>query len=293
MSNAPDRLDGFHTYNICCRHRSDTGRHTPNMQTYSTDRRVFKHWASGDWIAADRMMGQIRSKLRGEHCVHGHSGPCDADHIGPISSGFCHRPCFQMLCSSCNSAKNNRLSQADVSLLIAQEAQGEKVISWHTKSVWDARKGSMSDDETAGRLSKLLRENRHALMHCLQQISKAGHYSFLLGYLELHYADSKVEFRNLRVEDHITRFDEEIRTPRTTQYAATQKVRRIRIAFQDLEEYHKKENRNTFLVSNLKSEAALRECLGALAEKPHGVAEPSALARSDPRLLGRNDPPGR
>src|SRR5690606_11799863 len=33
MSNAPDRLDGFHTYNLCCRQSQDTGRIAANLKT--------------------------------------------------------------------------------------------------------------------------------------------------------------------------------------------------------------------------------------------------------------------
>jgi Alw26I/Eco31I/Esp3I family type II restriction endonuclease len=110
MSNAPDRFDGFHSFNLCCRGVADTGRHKGNLSSYITDRRVFEYWADGDWIAADRLIGAIRSKLGDEFCLRGHRGPCDADHIGPISLGFTHHALFQMLCKSCNSAKNNRMS---------------------------------------------------------------------------------------------------------------------------------------------------------------------------------------
>ncbi len=57
MSNAPDRLDGFHTYNACCRSTHDTGRHATNLARYSTDRRAYESWAEGDWRGADRLMG--------------------------------------------------------------------------------------------------------------------------------------------------------------------------------------------------------------------------------------------
>lgn len=38
MSNAPDRLDGFHTYDRCCRPTADKGRSKENLASYSTDR---------------------------------------------------------------------------------------------------------------------------------------------------------------------------------------------------------------------------------------------------------------
>ena len=42
MSNPPDRFDGFHCDNLCCRGTADKGRHKKNLQTYVTDRRVFE-----------------------------------------------------------------------------------------------------------------------------------------------------------------------------------------------------------------------------------------------------------
>jgi Alw26I/Eco31I/Esp3I family type II restriction endonuclease len=114
MSNAPDRFDGFHSFNKCCRSTADKGRSQSNLRVYTTDRRVFEYWTEGNWIAADRLMGLIRANFSNELCFNGHPGPCSADHIGPLSLGFTHRPEFQLLCKSCNSAKNNRMALREV-----------------------------------------------------------------------------------------------------------------------------------------------------------------------------------
>ncbi len=145
MSNAPDRLDGFHSFNYGCRSKTDPGRSLSNLQSYTTDRRVFEYWVEGDWVAADRLMGLIRSdkRLKEEVCVNGHAGPCAADHIGPISLGFVHRPEFQLLCRMCNSAKNNRMSVRDIQHLIAAENRGEQVASWYCSTLWNLRKMSV------------------------------------------------------------------------------------------------------------------------------------------------------
>lgn len=140
MSNAPDRFDGFHSFNQCCRSTADQGRSQSNLKAYTTDRRVFEYWTEGNWIAADRLMGQIRANFSNELCFNGHSGPCSADHIGPLSLGFTHRPEFQFLCKSCNSAKNNRMVLREVVYLREVEAKGESVISWHSKALWDLRR---------------------------------------------------------------------------------------------------------------------------------------------------------
>ena len=276
MSNAPDRLDGFHSFNLCCRSKTDPGRSRANLQSYTTDRRVFEYWVQGDWVAADRLMGLIRSdrRLKEEACVNGHAGPCAADHIGPISLGFVHRPEFQLLCRMCNSAKNNRMSVRDVQHLIAAEARGEQVASWYCSALWNLRKGSVSDEETALRLSKLLRDNRHTLMRLLERIADAGHFTFLATFLGLDCAKHDVEFVNLRVENHLTRFDQMVHSARTTKYAAEQQARRLRVAFDALRDYFGKENRNAFVISNDQIEESIR----------HAICELDAASDSVKRL---------
>ncbi|MGH9344882.1 MAG: Alw26I/Eco31I/Esp3I family type II restriction endonuclease [Terriglobia bacterium] len=260
MSNAPDRLDGFHSFNLCCRSKTDPGRSKENLQSYTTDRRVFEYWVEGDWVAADRLMGLIRSDrdLKNEACVNGHPGPCVADHIGPISLGFVHRPQFQLLCRTCNSAKNNRMSLRDVRHLIAAERRGETVASWYCKALWNRRKRSVTNEETALRLSKVLRDNRHTLMRVLERIANAGHFTFLATFLGLDCAKCDVEFKNLTIENHLTKFDRLVHTPRTTKYAVEQQARRLRVAFDALDDYVGKENRNAFVITNDRIEEEIR-----------------------------------
>lgn len=263
MSNAPDRLDGFHSFNLCCRSKADSGRSRENLRSYTTDRRVFEYWVEGDWVAADRMMGLIRTDhtLSREICANKHPGPCSADHIGPISLGFTHRPEFRLLCKACNSAKGNRMSLRDVELLTRTEEEGERVVSWYCKRLWDLRKGEVKDDETALRLSKLLRDNRHTLMMILDQIARAGHLTFLSTFLGLEYADNNITFKNLRAQEHRTRFDSIQRTERTTRYAAEQKARRFRVAFSVLSDYVNKGNRNALHITSPEIEKEIQEAL--------------------------------
>jgi Alw26I/Eco31I/Esp3I family type II restriction endonuclease len=257
MANPPDRLDGFHSFNRCCRATADTGRTKENLKTYVTDRRVFEYWVDGDWVAADRLMGQVRSNpvFEKQDCFnapHGgvHPAPCQADHIGPISLGFTHRPQFQLLCKICNSGKNNRMYATDIGLLMKAEASGEKVISWFATEIWNLRKNSATDTETALRLSKLLRDNRHTYMSLLKVILDGKHLTFLASLLHLEAADFDPEFIGLRAENHLTTFDQLVRSPRITKYAVEQKARRIRIAFSSLADYHRKENRSAYVIAS-------------------------------------------
>jgi len=262
MSNPPDRLDGFHSFNRCCRAIADTGRTTENLKSYVTDRRVFEYWVDGDWVAADRLMGEVRSNpvFKQEICFNAatqgviHPRPCQADHIGPISLGFMHRPQFQLLCKTCNSGKNNRMYPSDVKLLIDIEAAGESVISWFSREIWNRRKAAVVDAETALRLSKLLRDNRHTYMSLLKELLDRGFYTFLASLLHLEEADFNSEFSGLRARNHLTHFDEITKRPKATKYANEQKARRIRIAFTSLKDYHRKENRNAFVIKSDRSE---------------------------------------
>lgn len=266
MSNPPDRLDGFHSFNRCCRATSDTGRSKENLRTYVTDRRVFEYWVDGDWVAADRLMGQVRSNaiFGNQPCLNSaqagtHPIPCQADHIGPISLGFTHRPQFQLLCKICNSGKNNRMYVTDTTLLLSAELKGEQVISWFARSIWNQRKYHAINVETTLRLCKQLRDNRHTYMSLLKIILDSGHFTFLTSLLHLDAADFDPEFVNLRADNHLTKFDEILHKPRTTKYAVEQKARRIRIAFSSLVDYHLKENRSAYVITNeiINSEIAL------------------------------------
>ena len=284
MSNAPDRFDGFHSFNLCCRGSADTGRHQSNLARYVTDRRVFEYWADGDWIAADRLMGIVRAEFRASACLNGHAGPCDADHIGPISLGFTHRPEFQMLCKSCNSAKNNRMTLSDVVHLRKLEAAGTEIVSWHSRALWNLRKGSVTNDEFALRLSKLMRDNRHTFMAVLQQCERAGHFAFLLFLLNLDFADFDVAFSGLSIVAHITNFAGMNKTKRTNEYATEQKARRCRIALRALRDYFEKANRSAYIVSTTVIERKTKQALDLL------TAQPEAFRRLDAetaRLLRR------
>lgn len=276
MANPPDRLDGFHSFNRCCRSTADTGRSRENLKSYVTDRRVFEYWVDGDWVAADRLMGQVRSNpiFKNEDCLNAtqggtHPKPCQADHIGPISLGFTHRPQFQLLCKNCNSGKNNRMYASDVQLLIDIEATGEQVISWFAKDIWNLRKTAVTNSETALRLSKILRDNRHTYMHLLKELLDRKFYTFLASLLHLDAANFDPEFVNLGAKDHLTKFDSIIKKQRTTKYTIEQKARRIRVAFTALCEYHQKENRSAFIISNSDSRAAFSTGFSELEKLKH------------------------
>ena len=177
MSNAPDRFEGYHTYNLCCRSVQDTGRHKDNLNRYGEDRRAYENWADGDWKAASWLM-----KVFNKHKV-------SPDHIGPISLGFSHNPQFNPLTPAKNSAKNNRMTFADIKKLIELEKNGAIVTSWHSKYIWDILKNKIKTDADALKLSKIMRRNMHQILLILSEISKQGYSKFLVtNFLHPEYA---------------------------------------------------------------------------------------------------------
>lgn len=127
MSNFPDRYDGFHTYNRCCRATQDKGRSKENLKSYTKDRRAYEYWSDGNIHAANQFMGS--SFFDGT----------SADHIGPISLGFVHDPRYlQPMPGGDNSSKRDRLQIVDIESIIKTEARtGVYPMSWQSKLIWE------------------------------------------------------------------------------------------------------------------------------------------------------------
>ncbi len=127
MSNFPDRYDGFHTYNRCCRATQDKGRSKENLKSYTKDRRAYEYWSDGNIHAANQFMGSA--------FFDGTS----ADHIGPISLGFVHDPRYlQPMPSGDNSSKRDRLQIVDIESIIETEKRtGIYPMSWQSKLIWE------------------------------------------------------------------------------------------------------------------------------------------------------------
>ena len=246
MSNAPDRLDGFHTYNICHRPSEDTGRTRENLKTYGMDRRAFEYWVEGDWAAADYMMKQtVEGVCEQPGC--GRTDDLTADHVGPLSLGFCHRPKFRVLCRGHNSARNNRLTYEDILLLVHDEKAGEKVVSWQSKYLWDAMKGKISNDVSALNLAEMLRLNEHHFLNILARIKSAGCSGYLESLLHPEYASNKYRVQG---ELGLGYAFKVVPVKRAEKYAKMKTERTRRIALQSLDDYAQKHNRRVPLISH-------------------------------------------
>lgn len=274
MSNPPDRLDGFHTYNRCCRPSADKGRSKENLASYSTDRRAFENWSDGNWITANKLMGFINSnaEMKQQYCAnHGdgfkHPRPCSADHIGPISLGFCHRPEFQLLCKSCNSAKNNRMYYSDVLHLIETEKKGIQITTWYADPIWQRCKLKVYDKESALRLSRIMRDNRNIALQLLYEFMEKQQYLFLLSLLNLQYADYEYSIisETIKINNQIVNAEFE-KNPSSLRYVSIQKARKIRVAYSALSDYANKDNRNGYTYTNKEIEEITQQILSILSD---------------------------
>jgi len=271
MSNPPDRLDGFHTYNACCRALEDTGRHTSNLARYSQDRRVYENWAEGNWNLSNRLMGEFNRYNLEINCPScGKKRKMTADHIGPISLGFTHRPKFNPLCGACNSRKNNRMIFEDVKTLIEDEKHGEQVISWHSKYIWDRLKNKVKTQDDALKLSKLMRTNLHHILILFSKISESGYDKFLSKYLhpEYSFVDYKFEgFHPLKGPEKV------LKKPLDSKNKEKNAKRYVRVAFESLEEYKNIENRNTKIWNSPKVDKLIVELLTELSKQNEAKAK--------------------
>jgi len=242
MSNPPDRFEGFHTYNACCRSKEDTGRHSSNLARYSQDRRAYENWAEGNWNLSNRLMGEFGKFKKSVICPKcGKKKKMSADHIGPISLGFTHRPKFNPLCKPCNSGKNNRITLEDVKILLSDEQKGEKITSWHSKYIWGSLKNKIKNEENALNLSKAMRLNLHNVLSLLSVIKDNGYIDFLKSLLKPEYSFFDYKFKNfnpLRLNEIKV-----IKIPLDSKNKRKNAERYIRISLDSLDNYKQKENR--------------------------------------------------
>lgn len=241
MSNAPDRLDGYHSYNLCCRSKQDTGRHKSNLARYGEDRRAYENWSDGDWKAASWLMKEFQKN------------GVSADHLGPISLGFQHHPNFRPLTRAANSARNNRMTHEDVQLLLQEEKQ-HPIISLHSKAIWDLLKNKVKNDEEALNLSKIMRENMHCVLSVFSYLADKKCTEFLSKYfLHPEYAEFSIKFEGF--DPKTGTYTRMVKTKGTKKQYTNNAKRYLRISFESLKQYSQKENRN------------LKGCLGVDVEK--------------------------
>ena len=230
MSDVPDRFDGFHTFNRCCRDKKDKGRSQANLAHYGEDRRVFEYWSDGDWKAADRLM-----KLFNKHDL-------SPDHEGPISLGFCHRPSFDPTTLKENISKRNRLGLKDVKNLINDEANGEDVVSRHSEKIWNKIKNEIKTEEQANELGKIMGKNLSNVLDLFYEIKKRGFGEFLVkNFLNPQYAHYDITFEGF--DPKTGKYEKMSRKKGDKKQYANNETRYIKNSLRGLDIYKNKDNR--------------------------------------------------
>ena len=262
MSNFPDRLDGFHTYNRCCRKKEDTGRHADNMKTYNKDRRAYEYWSDGNIYAANKFMHSS--------FFNGYS----ADHIGPISLGFKHDSLLlQKMTNGDNSSKRDRLLLSDVKKLIKIEEQNTGFIcaSWFINKIWEEIRGNitrMKQDEL-NKYRDILKQNMFLFMSLLQQLknSKNGEEFLVSKLLKPKYDYFNYEYtfeKNGQIATQTLK--------NKTDATKNEYDRFERIALTSIDEYIEKNNRRINVQFSDKEQKAIKSLVDLLDNKKYDQA---------------------
>ena len=234
MSNFPDRYDGFHTYNRCCRSTQDKGRSKENLKSYTKDRRAYEYWSDGNIHAANQFMGSEFFKN------------ISADHIGPISLGFIHDSHYlQPMTSSDNSAKRDRLQVTDIEeILKIYQRTGVYPMSWYSSLVWEFIVSNYKGNEhkVATEYRDALKQNMSNFMYILWFIAE----NCALG---ADFLTQEFLQDNAKYFDYSYEFDSFGNIVRTTPRHFTDRnqgeiERYFRIAIDSVYDYNSKENRN-------------------------------------------------
>lgn len=234
MSNFPDRFDGFHTYNLCCRAAQDRGRSKENLRSYTQDRRAYEYWSGGRIHAANQFMGS--DFFRGT----------TADHVGPISLGFVHDPAYlQPMPGSDNSAKRDRLQKADLDKIIQIEKRTNICpMSWFSRELWNyIRENYLREPEKIPTVYRdALKQNMSNFMFILwylMEFADGGREFLIRTLLAPQFRDFSSSY-TFNEQGDIIRKEERHFTERNVH----ELERYIRVAVDSVYDFQAKENRN-------------------------------------------------
>lgn len=235
MSNFPDRFDGFHTYNRCCRSSQDKGRSKENLKSYTKDRRAYEYWSDGNIHAANQFMGS--SFFEG----------ISADHIGPISLGFVHDPRYlQPMVIGDNSSKRDRLLYVDIEKIIETESRtGVYPMSWQSRTIWEHIRANYKKhpDKIETLYRDALKQNMvnymFILLTILQRCPNNGKKFLVEAFLKPHFKCFEYSYEFNKNGDIVNKTSRHY-----TDRNKFEIERYVRIAIDSVYEYNDKENRN-------------------------------------------------
>ena len=234
MSNFPDRYDGFHTYNRCCRSTEDKGRSRENLRTYGKDRRAYEYFSDGNIHAADRFMN---SKF-----FEGKS----ADHIIPVSLGGVHDSRYlQTMPTGDNSSKRDRLVKEDVLKAIEiEKSSKQKAVSWFVSDLWEYLKNHVNTFKQSDfeNFRICLKQNMTDFLNILCKIKELEN-EIGINFITETLIKPKHKYFEIDYEFNSDgSYTEKER--RITERASEEFERMKRISLESLDKYKSKENRN-------------------------------------------------
>lgn len=251
MSNFPDRFDGFHSYNRCCRAKEDKGRHVDNMNSYNKDRRAYELWSDGNIKAANSFMHSTFFKNS------------SADHIGPISLGFKHESfLLKKMPSGENSSKRDRLYSSDVDMLIEIEENHQSycAISRQSTLIWAYIKNHYKAEKNLNNYQIALKQSTNNYLNILWNIYKMPSnkgYDFLIkNIIKPKFDDFSYSYE---FDAHGNQINKSLR--HITDATKKEWDRILRISFEALDDYHNKDNRNIKNAINQQAEIALNKLI--------------------------------
>ena len=237
MSNFPDRFDGFHSYNRCCRSVEDKGRHADNLKTYTKDRRAYEYWSDGNICSANGFMGSSFFKNY------------SADHTGPISLGFVHDSVYlKKMSSGDNSSKRDKLLYDDVlTIMDIEKSTGVPAVSWFSNEIWMYLKKEITDCRIIGdgkdleNIRLMFKQTMSDFMFIMKTVkeSKNGEEFLCDTYISPKMKDFQFDYKWDSSGRIISK------TPRKINDANLKEFDRMkRICLDSLDDYESKSNRN-------------------------------------------------
>lgn len=290
MGNPPDRLDGFHDYDLTCRKANDPGRFDKNMRSYNHDRRTFEWWAEGNWAIADALYNSAGEGICVVEGCNEYLMKVSPDHVGPLACGFKQLPLFLPMCQKHNSSKNRRFTLTDVGHLMRFEQEsGESTASFQIRSHWDKYKKIVKNDNDTKVLSNSLRSLQDMFIRVMAELFKEGQTRFLATLLHPEYAFLDVEFQALN--PGTLTFDRAVTTKKITKLRKGLAVRTIRISFESLMEYAKKpiERRKMVRSDFIENEEEIRKTIRKISKLSHPEDEAWNQALSDNQSIDEKE----
>ena len=149
----------------------------------------------------------------------------------------------------------------DVQTLIGDENDGEIVISWHSRPIWDALKTLVSNEMSATRASVLMRRNLHHVLIILSKILESGNVSYLQSKLHPEFAFFDYDFSYFDARTGIFTCTRKSVNSKNTQNNAK---RYLRVSFESIEDYTQASNRNTKMWENPEIDIKVASIIEAL-----------------------------